>query len=147
MSIQRENSRRFLSRQARSGFTSVELLVVVAVLALLIGILIPTVQYTRESTRLRQCQNNLRQIGLAALAYESSQQQLPAGTLGYSNAVDWNDFRNQPAGTNWRKVPHSSFWIQLLPFLEQQSLSSDIHPALRRRGESLVGAVNRVEKR
>lgn len=143
MSIQRGDSRRFLSRQAGSGFTLVELLVVVAVLAVLTGILIPTVQYTRESARLRQCQNNLRQIGLAALAYESSQRQLPAGTLGYPNAVDWNDFRNQPAGTNWRKVPHSSFWIPLLPYLEQQSLSSDIHPALRRGGESLVGAVNR----
>ena len=136
------NCRRFFSRQAHIGFTLVELLVVIALLAVLTGILIPAVQYTRESARFRQCQNNLRQIGLAALAYESSHRQLPAGTLGYPQAVDWNDFRNQSAGTYWRKVPHSSFWIQLLPHLEQQALLSGLHPALRRRGESLVGAVN-----
>ncbi|MFO0788423.1 MAG: DUF1559 domain-containing protein [Pirellulales bacterium] len=66
---------------ARSAFTLVELLVVIAIIGILIGLLLPAVQAARESSRRNQCTNNLKQIGLAILNYESNFKVLP---LAYS---------------------------------------------------------------
>jgi prepilin-type processing-associated H-X9-DG protein/prepilin-type N-terminal cleavage/methylation domain-containing protein len=68
------------------GFTLVELLVVLAVTALIFALLLPAVQSARETARRAQCTNNLRQIGQAVLNFESSKGALPsgAGLGGYS---------------------------------------------------------------
>lgn len=86
---------------SRSGWTLVELLVVLAILAVLVGLANMGVQALREASRRSACQNNLRQLGLALQAYEGSQRHFPsAGTPKLELSVQ--------------------FW--LLPFLEQQAV-------------------------
>lgn len=70
------------SQSRRSGFTLVELLVVMAVIGLLVALLLPAVNAAREASRRVACINNLRQLGLAALNFESSQGRFPPGYLG-----------------------------------------------------------------
>ncbi len=95
------------SSQARSnrGFTLVELLVVIAIIGILIALLLPAVQAAREAARRSQCSNNLKQMGLAVLNYESTFSRLPPGGLH----------------TKDNKNGHS-FWIRILPFMEQKNI-------------------------
>ena len=71
--------RRHSLRTSRFGFTLVELLVVIAIIAMLVTLLLPAVQAAREAARRTQCVNNVRQVTLALLNYESTMAHFPHG--------------------------------------------------------------------
>jgi prepilin-type processing-associated H-X9-DG protein/prepilin-type N-terminal cleavage/methylation domain-containing protein len=98
-----------------AAFTLVELLVVVAIIALLVALLLPAVQAARESARRSQCQNNLRQIGLALTAYETRQRSFPIGCIGCRYV--------EPKPEQAPPVQRFLSWnAQLLPELEKAAL-------------------------
>ncbi|MEM9353252.1 MAG: DUF1559 domain-containing protein [Planctomycetota bacterium] len=75
------NSRRPAQRAKHAGFTLVELLVVIAIIGVLVSLLLPAIQSSREASRRSACANNLRQIALAAQNYVTAQTSFPAGSV------------------------------------------------------------------
>lgn len=80
-----------MRQNQRNGFTLVELLVVIAIIAMLVTLLLPAVQSAREAARRSQCQNNLKQLGLALLNYEGTNNHLPRGA-NLSEGSMWSAF-------------------------------------------------------
>jgi len=94
----------------RQGFTLIELLTVIAIIALLVGLLLPAISRVRETANLTRCQNNIKQLGLAAINYASNAGVLPpaVGALGNKNG---------------------SVHFHLMPFLEQIMIVNNSYSA------------------
>jgi prepilin-type N-terminal cleavage/methylation domain-containing protein/prepilin-type processing-associated H-X9-DG protein len=102
----------------RYAFTLIELLVVIAIIAVLIGLLLPAIQKVRESANRAKCQNNLKQIALAAINYHDAYQTFPLMSMSVYDFLGHGDgFKNT----------YSSQFIPLLPFLEQGNLYQQLY--------------------
>ena len=101
-------------RRPGRGFTLVELLVVIAIIGILVALLLPAVQAAREAARRNACVNNMKQLGLAALNYESARGVLPPGYLGSTNFLQpfTNNGPNQGIGV----------FVYLLPYVEEAAV-------------------------
>jgi prepilin-type N-terminal cleavage/methylation domain-containing protein len=98
--VSRFETNKFPGRTTRLGFTLVELLVVIAIIGVMVGLLLPAVQSAREAARRMQCQNNLKQIGLAIHNYHSAYNRFPT--------VNAND-----------TLTGGSLFTTILPMMEQ----------------------------
>jgi prepilin-type N-terminal cleavage/methylation domain-containing protein/prepilin-type processing-associated H-X9-DG protein len=103
------------------GFTLIELLVVIAIISTLIALLLPAVQSAREAARRAQCVNNLKQIGLATLNFESTNTFLPPDAMKLAKP-DTN-----PDAQAAIPVNAASYLTQLLPYMEQNNIYNQIN--------------------
>ena len=99
-----------MNHKFRRGFTLVELLVVIAIIGILVAMLLPAVQAAREAARRTQCTNNLKQIGLAILNFESQFGALPAGAVHKDQGRD----------------AEYTMFLLLLPYLEEGDVNHNI---------------------
>lgn len=100
------------------AFTLVELLVVIAIIGVLVALLLPAVQATRESARRTQCVNHLKQLSLAALNHESTYRILPS-----AGGPDWQYHMTYLSGVPQIAPRQRGGWgFQILPFIEQQAI-------------------------
>jgi prepilin-type N-terminal cleavage/methylation domain-containing protein/prepilin-type processing-associated H-X9-DG protein len=99
-------------RIVRTGFTLVEVLVVIAIIGILVAFLLPAIQAAREAARRNQCQNNLKQIGIAIQTHHDSQKRFPMGRNRFDQfAVSWAFF--------------------LLPYMEENSIFASYNSKAR----------------
>ena len=110
-------------KRYKRGFTLVELLVVIAIIGILVGLLLPAVQQVREEARRVQCLNNIRQIGLATIAFESARGAFPTMGLHWeSRNWDLDPVQFGPGATPGLSRESASWAFQILPQIEQANL-------------------------
>ena len=115
-----------MSQRNRHAFTLVELLVVIAIIGILIGMLLPAVQSVREAARRTACSNNIRQLGLAALNFESANQVFPFG-IRLDEDPDGN-FYDEPDVIDGTSLAAQWSWSAfLLPFVEQNNVANRLN--------------------
>jgi prepilin-type N-terminal cleavage/methylation domain-containing protein len=114
----------------RRGFTLIELLVVIAIIAVLIALLLPAVQQAREAARRSQCQNNLKQMGLAHHNYHDVYLSFPPGALAI--------------GKTHAEIDSNEAWgwgALILPMLEQGNLHAQLGVTKRQLRELIASTV------
>jgi prepilin-type N-terminal cleavage/methylation domain-containing protein len=108
---------------AARGFTLVELLVVTAIIGILVALLLPAVQAAREAARRMACQNNVKNIALACLNFETTHNELTPGSI--------NAPGDQQSGIGWP--------VLILPYMEESTVSEDAIESFKRVGDAYAG--------
>jgi prepilin-type N-terminal cleavage/methylation domain-containing protein len=105
--LQREGDKDMTNNKRKTGFTLIEILVVIGIIGLLVGLLLPAIQSARESARRTRCSNNIRQITLSLNTYHDTQRRYPP-QYGWSKDVGAGGF--------------GTLFFHLLPFIEQGAI-------------------------
>ena len=125
--------KKFPARNLR-GFTLVELLVVIAIIGVLVALLLPAVQAAREAARRTQCQNNLKQLGLALQNFHSAHNRFPPGT---DNCRTINNETNLTHG-------HGVSWmVHVLGFIDDNAMYEKLDILATNAGDVDFGTANR----
>ena len=118
-------SEQSLDRGRRGGFTLIELLVVIAIIAVLIALLLPAVQQAREAARRTQCKNNLKQLGLAIMNFESTFKVYPPDVEDFA-ATEKPDTDPNAMYTG-AEVKRGGWMAKILPYIDQSNVYNQIN--------------------
>ncbi len=121
-------------RKSPGGFTLVELLVVITIIGILVSLTLPAVNAAREMGRRATCQNNLKQLGLAVLSYETQWQTFPPAAVFHANTPGWT-----PLDPSQLSQMQENWVILILPFVDNLALSRQFQADVAN-GLSLAGS-------
>jgi len=133
-----------MGSSSRRGFTLVELLVVIAIIGILIALLLPAVQAAREAARRTQCNNHMKQVGLAMHNYHDVHKTFPPVAIWGVPNIPQSHFTYYP----YDRTPtlgtlpgpfHHTWLTFILPFMEQQPLYDTVNFRLPAWGQAVVG--------